>query len=333
MRGLVLPGVVAAGQRQGLPPFTVATLTIPASTVGANLAGFPVLLDLADMPPGFWAAVAGDGADIRVLDAAFAGRPVDVVAINTGTETGTVFFSADLLAATDNVFYVQAGSGAAAPAVTDPLGRNAVWSAYHRVFAFAGNSGVERTGSGVSLTVGPAPGITGGLLDFRFSGATYARCSTSDYAVWTMGAVIKGSIGVNNQVIVDYRKDGTSAAQLIYRGLSGGGPSLAMFTTDVALNHHMLANFDEFTVRRHVAMAQNGGAQRRSFLAGLKVREESIAVTHPSPGALFTMGRDGGDNYSGYYEVGYLRAGYAAEEWIAAEAASWVAPSAFYAVI
>ena len=114
-----------------------AKLTINSSEVDSTIANFPVYVNLADMPAGFWDNVKSDGGDIRVTQSDGTTEcPVEIVAIDTGAETGELHFKANSLSSSaDTDFYIYYGNASASlPAVTATYGRNAVWSDYLAVF-------------------------------------------------------------------------------------------------------------------------------------------------------------------------------------------------------
>lgn len=318
-----------------LPPFTVATLTIPAAAVGSDLTGFPVLVDLADMPAGFWAAVASDGSDIRLTDSDGNGLPLDVVAIDTGTETGKLFFRADLLTAASNIFYVQAGSGASAPAPSDPLGRNAVYSAagYLRFFAFAGASVVDRCGSGDDLTLAGGATLTGGRLDTEASGA-YAVCDAPDAPTnWIMGAILTEGDPTSNQSILRYQNaSDNNRSVLLYRSLLGGGPCYALFNDTDGDANSRTGNIGSPIDRTFIAGYQTGATQRGIYWNGsLEDTDTTSGLPNTSP-LFLKLSFESGDGLKGKYELAYLRDATPTTAWMAAEYESWFAPATFYSV-
>ena len=71
--------------------------TVPSGKVGSNLTGFPVMVDLSEMPSEFWDHVAADGGDIRALEGATelpidepgtVGHHLSTVGLERGTVTG-----------------------------------------------------------------------------------------------------------------------------------------------------------------------------------------------------------------------------------------------------
>jgi hypothetical protein len=113
-------------------------ITIQNSKVSAPLSGFPVYVDLSLMPADFWSNVQSDGGDIRVTNANNTIRlPVEVVFIDTASETGELHFLANSLSdSTDTAFRIYYGSTSplSQPAADSPYGTSAVWTAYEAVW-------------------------------------------------------------------------------------------------------------------------------------------------------------------------------------------------------
>lgn len=150
--GSMAVDAVYVGTAQVWPPASssvAATLTIASGEVASNLTAFPTRVDLSHMPAGWWDDVATDGGNVRVKQGA-TDIPFDLVSIDKTSQTGELFFKADLLAASDNVFTLDK-SGSSALAVTDPNGRNAVWADYDTVYFFHGGD-VDRTGGATTLS-------------------------------------------------------------------------------------------------------------------------------------------------------------------------------------
>lgn len=134
-------------------------VTIPTTSVASTLTDYPVYVDLSDMPAAFWTHVQSDGGDIRVTQADGTTRcPTELVAIDTGAETGELHFLAPTISSATNTTYrIYYGHGALSqPAVGDAYGRNAVWADYAAVWHMQENpaSGdiIDATGNGNDLT-------------------------------------------------------------------------------------------------------------------------------------------------------------------------------------
>lgn len=131
------------GLPAGVPAFT---LTVPSGTVSADLTNFPLMIDLAEMPSGFWTAVRSDGGNVRAYASDGVTQiPIDLTYINKTRELGRMFVKTDLLTASDNTIVLKVlAPTETALAVTDTYGRNAVWSDFEVVWVFP--SDANRTG-------------------------------------------------------------------------------------------------------------------------------------------------------------------------------------------
>jgi hypothetical protein len=113
-------------------------VTIPAGTVGADLADFPVMVDLSDMPPSFWSGVRSDGGNIRAY--ASDGTtliPHDVTFIDTAKSLGRVFVKTALAAATDTTIHIALLERSQTRlSAGNANGQYAVWSNYAMVVVF-----------------------------------------------------------------------------------------------------------------------------------------------------------------------------------------------------
>jgi prepilin-type N-terminal cleavage/methylation domain-containing protein len=143
-----------AGYNQRLP------LTISSSNIYGNVTNFPVYVNLANLPSGFFSAVQSNGADIRVTDSSgLTELPFELVSINTVARTGQLYFKAPSLSiSTDAEFYIYFGHATAtAYAANATYGRNNVWTenfiaVYHLEETQAGTATndlyVDSTGGG-----------------------------------------------------------------------------------------------------------------------------------------------------------------------------------------
>jgi len=106
-------------------------ITIDNTKVDASLSNFPVYVNLADLGADFFTNVADvNGGDIRVTAAdGVTELPRQIVAINTGGETGELHFKGTSLSDTqDTDFYIYYGNaGASEPAANATYGSENVW--------------------------------------------------------------------------------------------------------------------------------------------------------------------------------------------------------------
>lgn len=134
----------------GLPVFEIV---VASGTVSADLTGFPLMIDLAQMPSSFWSAVRSDGGNVRAYEADGVTQiAIDLTYINAARELGRMYVKTDLLTASDNTVVIKVLDPATTMlSVTDTYGRNAVWSDYEVVWVFPET--VNRTGNSYTQTV------------------------------------------------------------------------------------------------------------------------------------------------------------------------------------
>jgi hypothetical protein len=134
---------------------------LSVGTLTEDLPRFTLRVDLAQMPPSFWAEVSAGGGNVRC----FAGStelPREVVGCDTDAHTGDVWILTDLDAA-GTLVQVRLIDGAVDYAPGDPYGRDAVWSDYtvveHGYQQFDGMRGADGADTtGVDLGVGGPAG-------------------------------------------------------------------------------------------------------------------------------------------------------------------------------
>lgn len=239
--------LVVAGSGGGTPPgggsTTTATSTylagydtrVPLSIDGSALYGtvvdYPVYVDLGDLPAAFFSSVQAGGADIRVTeDDGLTEVPVEVVGINTGAQTGELYFKAPSLSISEtSTFYVYFGSSTATlPPATDTNGRNNVWSnSFLAVYHFdndglagTGHAGVyvDATGNGYDGNDYVQTTGTGGLFG---AGQSFAR-SNLDY-ITLPHTLLNGR--TNLTVSKWYRTTGSSNPHPFLSAANSGDPN------------------------------------------------------------------------------------------------------------
>jgi hypothetical protein len=105
-------------------------VTVLASKVDADLTGFPVLVNLADLPAGFHTNVnQTDARDIRVTKADGATEvPREVVYYDAATDKGELHFKGDIDGDVDTDFYIYYGNSSASDyAIDSTYGAENVW--------------------------------------------------------------------------------------------------------------------------------------------------------------------------------------------------------------
>lgn len=110
-------------------------IEIDNTKVSSDQTDFPVYLDLSNVSVGFWRHIKSDGSDIVVTEKDGETKlKRELVAIDTGKETGELHFKApSLSSSTKTVFYIYYGNAAATETNdTDTWNTNykAVWHSY-----------------------------------------------------------------------------------------------------------------------------------------------------------------------------------------------------------
>jgi hypothetical protein len=170
------------------------SITISSAQLSADLANFPVYVDLADLPADFHAGVNSDGSDIRVtLSDGTTEVPREVVFYDSATDTGEMYFKAPALSSSaDTVFYIYYGNPSATePAVTATYGRNNVWSnGYGGVWHMGTATLVDSTGQ-----VGNSTSNTGTVS------ATSEFGTATDYSGSSQRSIIPDAASINANVL------------------------------------------------------------------------------------------------------------------------------------
>lgn len=325
-------GIIAQQATIGSAPTGPVVLTIPASNVGANLSGFPVRLDLSDMPERFWDGVENSGGNIRVYQGGVA-LPIDLVRIDEGDKTGELFFRANLSSTVDNVFSVTTLPGGEAPAVSDPIGRHAVWAGYWAVVIYP--SLVDRTSNGRSVVeTGTVSYDAQGWL--QLSGAGNSRIDIiTRTTTWTMGASVKlGGSGLTDMAILSYGYNVTgnsNRATVTWRAESS---QLGLWNSS---NTWLMSGqpAPAFNTRFRVAATHQGSIQRQLFVNGALAANSSTAERPPTGGStcMFVGAEDTSfaERMTGQINYVYHRAQELTPSWLAAEYLSWET-NTFYTV-
>lgn len=115
-------------------------VTVSHAALTGAVSGFPVYVDLADMPVAFWVAVSSGGGNIRCHSGGVE-LAREVVSCDTTAKTGELHVKVDLSATADTVITVTVDGTSADYAASDPYGRDAVWAGFMSVRHGAGSAG------------------------------------------------------------------------------------------------------------------------------------------------------------------------------------------------
>jgi len=187
------------------------TRTLPTITGSYN--DFPVLLNESSFPvasiDGGGSSINNGGGNLRAYTDSTKSTaiPLDIVTFVTGGTPDVEVWVEIPTAATGNTIYFEADEvETTQPSVTDPIGRNAVWSSF--VAAFVGTDGTDHAGN----------------FDLTESGTGSTSATVTDSGI--SGISFDGSVSLKNSswIKLSYpicalfwgRRDPSSSTQCIY---------------------------------------------------------------------------------------------------------------------
>lgn len=311
-----------------------ATVTIASGKVASDLTNFVVLINLHDMPAGFWSAVKSDGGDIRAYDNTDTLIPHVVYNFATGTTSGILMVKRSVATASSTVIKVRCGNASlSALAVGNANGRNAVWSDYDIVVGFDGTNtdqtGTTRTVTGTSTTAT----VNTGFLKFADTDSGKKWVTLADRTVYTFGAsyYLTSAISHNNG-LVEYSNGNGDRQNLAARNV-GPPAAIGLWNNDDLWLQPTSTGATASTLYRATGVLNNT-TNRKLYLNGALLGTDTGATAHPINGPNFILGASTGAGEAANAEIGYayLRNGNLTADWLAGEYANWHSPSTFYSV-
>lgn len=197
----------------------VATVTIKASKVPADLTDFPVFVRLSDFDGAFWNSITASGGDIRCYKSDGTTELArEIIDLDRATRRGGMYikFAGTLSSSVDTEIQIHTDGTSSEPAVTATYGRNNVWTGFDAVYHLhqdpsggspqltdATGNGYNQTSNG-SMTSGD---LVTGKLGFR---ATQFDGSNDYYNVASGSSLDAGNEDVH--VSMWFKLDSTAAA-------------------------------------------------------------------------------------------------------------------------
>ena len=250
---IILKVVDATGTARLLAAFTLEVypvylldfaVTVAAADIGAKLYGFPLAIDLSNMPATFWANVASDGGDIRAYGGHGATElPLDMVVINTGAETGFIVVKTDLSDVNSTIINIALDGTGGLRAASHIYGRYNVWPSYRYegVYAFI-NDLTDRTENANHLTVRTGSvtygtgtfGIGGGLdtngADLQVANSALAGAAYTVFPATLMVTANRRTETASNQIIASLGTGISSATRKLCLGEQNSTSKFSYFT-------------------------------------------------------------------------------------------------------
>lgn len=311
-------------------------ITIPSGTVGENLSDFPVYVNLSHLGSDFFSSVKSDGSDIRITTSDGETEvPFELVSIDTGAETGELYFKGTLSSSSDTSFYIYYGNASAtAYAATDTYGRNNVWdSGFVGVYHLEEDPGgsapqfADSSGSGHDAT---ANNLT--------SGSSTAGKIGSAVTISDNQSIQFGDLGLSDTVSLTAFIDGSSAETFteyfywdsanhfqvktfvnIFFGGATGGNDTSTNGSGKYLGQYAVTAASDGTTNRY-----KDGALLSAYPISLStptLTGQSLQIPLPSTTTI-----------NGYVDEVRISGAVRSGAWIAAEYLNINAPASFYAI-
>ena len=269
-------------------------VTVNSASVGGVFSDFPISVNLANLPAGFFTYVKTDGSDIRVTTSdGDTEVPFEVSTIDTTNSRGRLYFKGAVSNVANTSYYIYFGNASAsAYAATDTYGRNNVWvNQFNTRAVFHTDKTTtitDSTGNGfVGSTIGsPATAVdatVGNVLDLD---------GTSQW-VSIPGAIIDRTTSYSCSAHVYSRA--TKATRDCWMGLWGtmdGGKMRKLATTGQwefseysGTNNNLPTTVapDNNVWHHHVGTRSVENTRRRAYVDGTLVNS---AATAPDPNAM-----------------------------------------------
>lgn len=324
----------------------VNTLDILAAEFGSDVTDFLTVVNLADMPAGFWTEVASDGSDLYVTTAGDALLPYFLWDFNYGGNTGYLIFKSDMSSTVLNRFKLKYSGGGADQ--QDRVNSLLEYEAYF--LSNAAGTVMEDLVSGTTwastVTTQPQVDITeyhpiGGfpLLNGNYeqgvTGNIVLDNSVGSNTSFTLGASAKPSILAGDHRNVLSYASGFSASPTRYNILFRNVTNNYMSTFNGADSwlQGTVAAAVGTTVRAH--LTQDSTVERNVYIAGALNVTDATVGTVPATLDTVVIGTEDssrGELFSGNINSLYLRKGVLTADFIAAETANAASPAAFYTI-
>lgn len=320
-----LPYPMGGGGTPTPTPGSSGTLRIASGSVASDLTDFPVRVDLARMPAGFWTGT-NNGEDLRFFSGATE-LPTDLVYCDTGSEAGEIWVLVPLVDADANTDITWSVDGTSTrPAAIDSNGMNAVWADYeyvgipHTDFSDrTGKNTLQGLSGGGSRSYG-AP--TGGNSQYAGGGAATVSNQKMGYSVSDPAGVFTLSA---SYLTNDDSQDCVVSLNNSYAGggnrvnlVNDNGNNFGLWDNS---NSWLYCGFNPDTTNwNRVTGKHNGATQRKLICNAVNVGIDNTVSSMTGFASIWLGASSSSAEYlSGKIGWTYLRAEYLSDDWITAE--------------
>ena len=299
------------------------TFRIASGSVTSDLTDFPVRVDLARMPAGFWAGT-NNGEDLRFFSGATE-LPTDLVYCDTVNEKGEIWVLVPLVDAdadTDITWEIDGTSSR--PAAGDANGMNAVWADYEYVGIpysdYSDRTGNNSLASSTSVTYS-AP--SGGASQYAGGGQAEVDADKIVYSCADLAGVFTVSVSfyteLNNQYhIIGCNTSESGSTNRVHIDVQSGN-NVGVWDNN---NTWLTTGFDPDTTNWNRATTKYNGSTQRKIFCNATYSGTDNTVTSKSGYSTIWLGNSFGTGSGGLRgKIGwaYIRGEYLSDDWIVAE--------------
>lgn len=316
-------------------------ITVNSAQVPSTQTNFPVYVNLANLPAGFFSHVKSDGGDIRVTKSDGTTELArEVVSISTSASTGELWFKADSISS-GAYFYVYYGNFAASePTASSTYGSQNVWDSsfngvWHAKEATGANwsdstsSGNTGTNNNVTTTTGKI----GSAGSFNGS-SSYLSGGNSWPTTWNE-ATFSSIFYASTVDKVPFQSSSNGAGWGVRLGFSG---NVDFYTRGITDNVFTSVSPSSSTWYYFAVTFKDSTDTGVAYLYNISTKvltTQTITISStPNTGnGSFLIGKyDGGLIFDGILDEIHVSSTARSANWIATEYNNQSAPTTFYAV-
>lgn len=284
----------------------------------------------------FWSNVQNGGGDVRICtdSGGINQLPVEIVSLDNAAETCVIWTRKPTYDGAGDLYVFIGKAGETQPPVTDPFGRNAVWSDYAGIYSLSDGTAIDSSG-GNDLTTSGAPSVVSGKIGnatrFEYSADSFnGAFSGLGNTKRTLSLWVNPDDITKNRYLSTFNGGGKSNLTAMLLGFQSGQFNAfdEGYPTGSAVDTQMSATNSTW---QHICYSWDG-SRLKGYLNGSLVVDVADTLNPTTPDFLsITPASGGGSNfYTGNLQYfGARNSGIDPNE-IATEYANQNDPAAFY---
>lgn len=314
---------------------------IAKEKIGSPFPGFPVLIDLSDMPVEFWGVVKDGGGDIRCYaEDGTTEIPRNIRSCDKTAMTGYIDVQYSLTNANDNIFFVDVDGIRNDYLPTDPFGRNNTFVVYEAVYDFT--TLADMTGKHPNLipyNADKSQSINK-TIDPGFIGKGYDTTTTDSRQLVTGGIVIPSDSDFSFSLWMNYSSKGAGNNPTILkdtvngtRFIGGSGPMVNYGGQSIITDWSSLGVWTVGQWKKLFYVLRPGMNNFRLFYDDSKLYDVPAPNTYPQVTLdAISIGQFATSYVAAKYDEIRISSVAFPDDWVYAEYANQSSPSTFYSL-